>query len=973
MLVKMFPIEENEHAMPRLVTTLAAALLINLVLPASARGEETTPADAFSRARRLFLSGAYDQARSDLEKLAGAGSLDAGMLLTRVLMETGRAEEALRVASGLLRDNPRNGNAAVLVGEVQLQRDQLKEAEESLKNALIIDPDSRRARIFLKRIYDLTGRDDESEKVVDYFWDFNNGTLVAQKNPHADDFCYVAEAAKGYDAETTKAAFRHYGRASSRDPDLYEAYLGAGDLALEMFDWERAQRSYSEILSRNPSHPGALLGLARVYLAASENKKAEENATKALVSNPHLAGARIILAELHLIDDRTDEARQQIDLALKAKPHDRDVLAMDATWRFATGDEAGFLATVRTSLSLYPRDASIYIGVAGVLERRRRFPEALEQYRKAVALDAENWEGYFGVGMTLVRMGEESAGYKALENAFERNPFNTWAFNTLVALDRDFKDGKLAHRDTDHFAIKLSRTEVDVLGDQIDEVLEKIWAEETGRFGFSPRGPDETGRRVLFEMFAKHEDFSSRTTGMPNLGALGATLGQVVTMPSPSWGMGQNKPFNWVAVARHEFAHIITLQLTDYRIPRWFTEGISVFVEDDPQVAYDALMARAVGEDEVVTIEDLNSLFTRPDKPSDVALGYYQAALIVAYLVDEFGFGVILDACKLYRDGVETRKVFRRVTGLLPEELDKRIARHIEKHVRTVGVWAPPGPKEVARLTGILATAPGDASARARRAEGLVASMQYAEARSEALRAIQDSDGRESTAYVVLGLAQKIVDDDAASAIASFERAIEAEPKNFFAQLYLGLTYWNEGRKREAALWLEKAHETNPRFVEPVRAFRAPPFAHILLELLVELGDDERARIVAERAGGADMNDYASAKLAGSLALDAGRFQDAARWLERAISINPFDPEGQKLFAKIEQMLAAGGDLRMHLARSARAYRACTALADRDAEGFEGLARVLRALGRTEEARVTIERLREFDEAAAKELERELK
>lgn len=133
MLVKMFPIEENEHAMPRLVTTLAAALLINLVLPASARGEETTPADAFSRARGLFLSGAYDQARSDLEKLAGAGSLDAGMLLTRVLMETGRAEEALRVASGLLRDNPRNGNAAVLVGEVQLQRDQLKEAEESLK------------------------------------------------------------------------------------------------------------------------------------------------------------------------------------------------------------------------------------------------------------------------------------------------------------------------------------------------------------------------------------------------------------------------------------------------------------------------------------------------------------------------------------------------------------------------------------------------------------------------------------------------------------------------------------------------------------------------------------------------------------------------------------------------------------------------------------------------------------------------
>ena len=49
------------------------------------------------------------------------------------------------------------------------------------------------------------------------------------------------------------------------------------------------------------------------------------------------------------------------------------------------------------------------------------------------------------------------------------------------------------------------------------------------------------------------------------------------------------------------------------------------------------------------------------------------------------------------------------------------------------------------------------------------------------------------------------------------------------------------------------------------------------------------------------------------------------------------------------------------------------ALADRDAEAFTGLARALDALGRGEEARTAIERLRQFDAAGAERLERELK
>ena len=48
---------------------------------------------------------------------------------------------------------------------------------------------------------------------------------------------------------------------------------------------------------------------------------------------------------------------------------------------------------------------------------------------------------------------------------------------------------------------------------------------------------------VQLEVYPDHEDFAVRTMGMPGLGALGVTFGEVVAMDSPSG----RKPgdFNW--------------------------------------------------------------------------------------------------------------------------------------------------------------------------------------------------------------------------------------------------------------------------------------------------------------------------------------------------------------------------------------------------------------------------------------------
>ena len=89
----------------------------------------------------------------------------------------------------------------------------------------------------------------------------------------------------------------------------------------------------------------------------------------------------------------------------------------------------------------------------------------------------------------------------------------------------------------------------------------------TKQWGFTPKGP------LIIEMFPKHDDFAVRTLGLPGfLGALGACFGRVVTLDSPrARPPGQ---FSWESTLWHEMAHVITLQMSSNRMPRWLSEGI---------------------------------------------------------------------------------------------------------------------------------------------------------------------------------------------------------------------------------------------------------------------------------------------------------------------------------------------------------------------------------------------------------------
>ncbi|RTZ67854.1 MAG: hypothetical protein DSZ35_05635, partial [Verrucomicrobia bacterium] len=91
----------------------------------------------------------------------------------------------------------------------------------------------------------------------------------------------------------------------------------------------------------------------------------------------------------------------------------------------------------------------------------------------------------------------------------------------------------------------------------------------------------------------------------------------------------------------HEYCHVITLQKTRNKMPRWFSEGISVYEERLRHSSWGEQMTpeyrNFILDGEMTPIERLSMAFLVPKSPEHMQFAYYQSSLVIEYLVKNFG------------------------------------------------------------------------------------------------------------------------------------------------------------------------------------------------------------------------------------------------------------------------------------------------------------------------------------------------
>jgi tetratricopeptide (TPR) repeat protein len=444
-----------------------------------------------------------------------------------------------------------------------------------------------------------------------------------------------------------------------------------GRLMHERFNNREADNLFGEALERDSKNAQAYYGLALVSADGFDNK-AIEYTTKAMGLDPKLYEAHELMARLLLEDSDEAKAFAEADAALKISPEALDALAIHAAIEVL--DDRSPDAWLEKIRQVNPVYAEGYALIADQLVLNRRYEDGIAYYRKALEVEPRLWSARAQLGINLMRMGQEEEPRKQLEMCYDNGYRNEQTVNSLRLLDsyKNFvtvKDGGTI--------LKLNKKEADLLRPYFDDEMKRIIAAYNSKYRMTLPGP------VQVEVYPDHEDFAVRTMGMPGLGALGVTFGLVIAMDSPS-GRPPGE-FHWGSVLWHEMSHVYVLMATNFRVPRWFTEGLAVHEETEVSPEWgDRItpeVVAAIRDKKLLPVAELDRGFIRPEYPAQVIVSYYQAGRICDYIKSRWGADKLLDMVHAFALHKSTPDVIREDLDMAPEDFDKQFLEWLDKDV----------------------------------------------------------------------------------------------------------------------------------------------------------------------------------------------------------------------------------------------------------------------------------------------------
>jgi tetratricopeptide (TPR) repeat protein len=528
-----------------------------------------------------------------------------------------------------------------------------------------------------------------------------------------------------YDAKLILDEFFH--RALRSDPNCLEAYLAAGELALSKQDYELAAEQYRKAMERFGTEPEAHYGLAKAFYP-SDRRAMIASLDAALHVNPKHAPSLILMAEHQIDCEDYDGAARLLDSVLAVNAWHPHAWAYKVVLAHVANDiEAGENYRAK-ALKYWATNPEVDYLVGRKLSQKYRFSEGAACQRRALKLNPEYLPAKTQLAQDLLRLGAENEGWSLADAVHSRDAYNILAYNLVNLRDHLSQFETLR---ADGFILRMNKLEAAVYGDKVEKLLRQAKTKLCQKYDLTLDHP------VTVELFPNQQDFAIRTFGLPGGdGFLGVCFGDVITANSPK----AERPTNWQALLWHEFCHVVTLNLTHNKMPRWISEGISVYEESQRNPTWGQQMTpeyrKMILAGELTPISQLSGAFLNPPSAMHLQFAYYESSLVVEFIVEQYGIdalkGILTDLAK----GDEINAAISRHAAPL-EKLETAFEAFAQKRARDLAPevdWEQPekgqfDPTDREALAGWLADHPNNFPALTLYAKALLADRQWDEAK----------------------------------------------------------------------------------------------------------------------------------------------------------------------------------------------------------------------------------------------------
>ena len=803
----------------------------SLLLPEHVCAQETP----LIQANRYFQRGGYAKALEFYRKTKDQDRIAGIVGASRSLAMMGQYEQAEAISRQSLEASEPHAAIATELAEVLISTGRSDEALQILEKVVSAPQPPIRSQVQYGKLLKLRGRRQQAyhyfEKAIDQY----NESLVFE----GEAIAMVAVAA--WELESYHDANRLFREAAQVDPHNHEVQALWGELFLQKYNEKEAQKSFGIVLQRNRYYVPALVGIAK--LLHGSNAKAA--LADALAVNEYSIPALLVLAEIALEDGQYNEALGLLNKILLINPESLKAHLLEAAIVYLKDNEKDFVR-IRTEVERFsPGNGAFYADIAEILGRKYLFKEAVALARLAIQVDPEYWNGYTILGTNLLRIGQEEEGRIHLEYSFKKDPFNVLTENMLNVLDllAEFET-----RQNENFIVRMHHSEADLLWPYLQPLLNEAWDRLTHKYRFTPEGP------VLIEIFHKNEDFAVRTIGLPYIGPLLAVcFGNVITMSSPVTLKAGNLA-NWKEILWHELVHVITLQMTNNRLPRWLSEGISVYEEHQGRPEWgreqEMDLVRAIEENRLFNLKKLNEGFSKAKSSEDLNFAYYQSSLVVEYIVETYRFEALLSLLQQYSSYQPMETIFQTVFQQPLDSFEELFFRWAEARAKELDVFVyRDDPND--QLTG--------------HGHGI---------RRNSFSSQSERPDREAIMEVM-------------------RSRIKAQPRDFLAHFQLGILLYQSESYDEAIEHLILAQKLLPQY-------SGVPSPHQILAAIYQIQGNKEARLRELKKWVA----FQQLAFQASYELAQAAYQDknhdlATYYLERALDVNPYDEDVHKMLAEI--------------------------------------------------------------------------
>ncbi len=485
----------------------------------------------------------------------------------------------------------------------------------------------------------------------------------------ADDLVALGQVALALRADAKDVQEGFFERARKNYATRPDGFLAAGRLAIDKGDVAFAAELLTPAAKNFPDNADILFLLSEA-LRSADREQAAELLQKTLEINPTFAPTLLRVTEQQIDSEDYSDAEETIQQLLATNADLPEAHALQSVIHHLRNDLEKAAESRTAALKFSAANPQVDFLIGRKLSQKYRFMEGSEFQRKALLSDPEFNPAMIQLAQDLLRLGRETEGWQMAEQAHAKDGYDTNLFNLLQL--KDSLD-QFTTVSSEHFQIRMEKHEAAVYGPRVVALLERAWADLIPRYEFSPELP------VIVEIYPRAEDFAVRTFGVPDVaGFLGVCFGKVVTANSPA--NRRDHPLNWESILWHEFCHVVTLQKTGNKIPRWLSEGISVYEErrTDPRWGQNMSIEHRdrVLSGKITPVAELSSAFLTAKGGEDLNFAYFESSMVVEHIVAVHGLPALNAVLQDLNTGVQINDALDRHAGGL-ESLEESFRKSL--------------------------------------------------------------------------------------------------------------------------------------------------------------------------------------------------------------------------------------------------------------------------------------------------------